>query len=226
MKRIIYFAACFIFLIASFIIGCKDKDELEPTKGYLHLTVLSQANNNPVANAKVILNDNLYGQTDETGKYANDSMSTGNYILTCTAINFLDTSLTITIRGGQITQVNLAMIADTFGKVFGEFQDLILFNQNAVDNPKLKTWDEEQVYDGVTGATIDKFGFHHDVPERKVISDDTILTVSDGYGQYYFKIQSGTYLLTGSCDGYADTSREIKVLPGSSNYVNFFLRKK
>lgn len=207
--------------------GCKDKDEPDTTSGKLLITIKGQQNSNSGIKAYLFLNDSLYGKTDAQGTYENNSIKTGSYTLTCSAINFKDTSLNITIVGAETTKLNFYLLSDTsVGTVYGEFQDLMLFKQKSVNKPQILTWDEHEIYDGVTGATIYKIGYPDPIPPRNVILDDSILAVSDGFGQYWFTIQSGTYPVTGACYGYSDTSRIIKILPGSNNYINFFLRKK
>lgn len=206
------------------LMGCRDKHEPEPA---LQITIKEQQNSNSGIRAYLFLNDSLYGKTDVHGTYENNSIKPGKYTLTCSAINFRDTSLIITIVAGEPTKLHFYLLPDTsVGTVYGEFQDLKLFNQKAANKPKMKTWDEHEIYDGVTGATMYIITRPDPFPPRTVSLDDSIIAVSDGFAQYWFKIQSGTYLITGACNGYTDTTRLIKILPGSKNYINFFLTKK
>lgn len=207
--------------------SCKEKDKPDTTSGQLLITIKEQQNSNSGIRAYLFLNDSLYGKTDVQGTYENNSIKTGSYTLTCSAINFRDTSLNIKIVGGEATKLNFYLLSDTsVGTVYGEFQDLAIFKQKSANKPQMLTWDEHEIYDGVTGATIYKIGYPDPIPPRNVILGDSILAVSDGFGQYWFTIQSGTYPVTGACYGYSDTSGIIKILPGSKNYFNFFLRKK
>jgi hypothetical protein len=66
----------------------------------------------------------------------------------------------------------------------------------------------------------------YEVPERQVFLGDSLLTVSDGFGQYWFELQSGTYWIRGSCEGYKDVSQVVRVLPDSKTYYNFFLPRE
>jgi hypothetical protein len=215
-----------VFILVLVLIGCKDKDNPVLTNANLHITIKSKAGNNPISKAFIFLNDSLYGKTDSKGIYSLDSISPGIYTLTCSVINFRDTTLEINITAGNTTQLNFSLVADTsFGKVFGEFQDVAIFEQKSIDKPVIKTWDELQIYDGVTGATMYKIGYPDPIPPRTVSLGDSIISVSDGFGQYYLKIQCGTYLITGACEGYTSSSKIIKVLKDSKTYANFYLEK-
>lgn len=226
LRRLIFYEIVFIAVLV-FLNSCKDNNETDQTKGTLTIYVSELKNNNSGIKAFIFIEDSLYGKTDEKGKYINNSVKPGNYNLTCSAIDFRDTSLQIKIVGGENTQFNFYLKSDSAkGKVFGEFQDMTLFRQNAINKPAINSWNERQVYDGTTGATMCYKFLQKDVPERRVSTVDSILAVSDGYGQYYFQIQCGTYVITGTCDGYNSVSKTIKVLPDSSIYANFYLEKK
>ena len=217
-----------IFIFASLLICCKDKENPVLTTTSLHISIRSKAGNNPIGKAFIFLNDSLYGKTDSKGIYVLDSISPGSYSLTCSVINFRDTTLEIHITSGNTTQLNFSLVKDTsFGKVFGEFQDVALFEQKAIDKPVIKTWDEKQVYDWTTGATMYKISYPNPfITPRTVSLEDSIISVSDGFGQYYLKIQCGTYLITGACDGYTSSSKIIKVRKDAYTYANFYLEKK
>jgi hypothetical protein len=211
----------------TFSMGCKDKHEPETGAGLIQITINERLNSNSGIRAYLFLNDSLYGKTDVQGNYENNSIKAGKYTLTCSAINFRDTSLRITIFSGVVTKLHFALLPDSsFGTVVGEFQDLQLFNQKLVDKPQMNTWNDSNICDGHTGATMYSIAYPDPFPPRTVKLDDSVIAVSDAFAQYLFTIQSGTYLVTGTCDGYNDTTRIIKVLPGSKNYINFFLRKK
>jgi len=217
-----------VFILVLVLIGCKDKDNPVLTNANLHITIKSKAGNNPISKAFIFMNDSLYGKTDSKGIYTLDSISPGTYTLTCSVINFRDTTLEIHITSGNTTQLNFSLVKDTsFGKVFGEFQDVALFEQKAIDKPVIKTWDEKQVYDWTTGATMYKISYPNPfITPRTVSLEDSIISVSDGFGQYYLKIQCGTYLITGACDGYTSSSKIIKVRKDAYTYANFYLEKK
>jgi hypothetical protein len=215
-----------IFIFASFLICCKDKENPVLTAANLHISIRSKAGNNPIGKAFIFLNDSLYGETDSKGLFALDSISPRSYSLTCSVINFRDTTLQIVIATGKATQLYFSLSADTsYGKVFGEFQDIAIFRQKAVNRPELNTWDEQEVYDGITGATIYKIGYPDPIPARTVSLEDSVITVADAFGQYYMKMQCGTYLITGACEGYKSYSKIIKVLKDTKTYMNFYLEK-
>jgi hypothetical protein len=225
LKAKVYLQAA-VFIIISLSISCKDKNDSVSGFGQIKVYTKSLSGSNPVR-AYIFLNDSLFGKTGENGIYLKDSINPGNYHLICSAINFHDTSLDVVISSGNITELEFRMTVDTtLGQVYGEFQDMTLFRQKAIDKPVMNTWDERMVYDATTGATIFKLGPQTGVPARNVSLDDSIIAVADGFGMYVFKIQSGTYQIKGSREGYADALRVIKVLPGSNNCVNLFLEKQ
>ena len=55
---------------------------------------------------------------------------------------------------------------------------------------------------------------------------DSVLAVADAWGQYVFKIRTGTYSITGSCEGYESVTQTVTVEPNGRHYVNFFLPRK
>jgi hypothetical protein len=87
-------------------------------------------------------------------------------------------------------------------------------------------WDSKTVYDAATGATIQFKTLHVEIPERRVTLGDSLLASADGWGVYYFKIRTGTYSITGSCDGYESVTQVVHVEPNGRQYVNFFLPRK
>jgi len=228
MKRLIFYQV-FIVTTFFFLTGCKDKNDNEKTKTQLTINVKEFNNRNSGIKAYIFLDDSLYGKTDEKGIFVNNSVKSGNYTLTCSAINFRDTTLQIILIGGKKAQFDFNLLPDsTKGKVFGEFQDMTLFREKSIVKPEITTWDEHKVYDATTGATIcyKSLPDNLPIPERSVSIEDSLITVSDGFGQYYFQIQCGTYVITGACDGYTSVSRVIKVLPDSKVYANFYLERK
>jgi hypothetical protein len=209
-----------------FVIKCDD-DKQEQGKCQLTVVVSEWNNTNKGIQAFIFLDDSLYGKTNENGMYVIDGVFSGNHTLTCSAIDFRDTTLQINIIGGQNVRFDFYLSSDTtVGKVFGEFEDMVLFKQSTEAKPDIKTWDEKKVYDASTGATMCYKVMKVDLSERRIVLDDSLFTIADGFGQYYFTIQSGTYKITGTCEGYVNSSKIIRVLPDSKNYINFYMVRK
>ena len=216
-----------ILVILTIMLGCKDKQVLESGTGKFQVTVKEKQYENIGIEAFLFLEDSLCGKTNVQGIFESNLLNSGKYVLTCSAINFRDTTLNIKIVAGETTKINLNLLPDnSTGIVDGEFQDFELFKQKAIAKPQINTWDESKIFEGVTGATMYRIEIPDPIPPRTVRLGDSILAVTDGFAQYRFIIQSGTYLIKGSCEGYYDSSRVIKVLPNTRNFVNFFLRKK
>jgi hypothetical protein len=81
------------------------------------------------------------------------------------------------------------------------------------------------LFDGVSGATIQTMTFGLDLPASEIYIGDSLFSVTDGFGQYWFDIQSGTYPLRISSIGYKDTMLIVKVDPDSRIFSNFILAK-
>ena len=214
------------FVILSFFIKCDNTTEPKQTKGIVKGTVKNVLGGNALGihSAYIFINDSLVAKTDESGKYLIASIEEASYFLTCSALDFRDTTMQVNVIGGKTVTRDFFLTPDsTTGKVFGEFQDLVLFNDSLQTNPSLKFWDARDIFDGVTGATLQSKTLLYEVPDRTVLLDDSILAVSDGFGQFWFEMQCGTYCLKGCCEGYQEATQVIKVLPNTRNYVNFFL---
>ena len=112
------------------------------------------------------------------------------------------------------------------GTVLGEFQDETLWNQRLQEDSTLAEWSEKQICDAATGATLQSKTLGYLVSDRVVSSQDSTLTTSDAWGQYGIIIDSGTYSLTGSCEGYESITHVVNVLPDSIIYVNFILPRQ
>lgn len=218
MRKLLLIYFIFILVFNS----CKDDDTVNK-KIVVKVNVKSLSDKKGI-NAYIFLNDSLYGTTDSSGSFSLSSLNPGNYALVCSAINYRDTSVQVTI-GNDPVNIDFYLAKDSsVGKVYGEFQDMFIYEQKLIENPEISTWDEKQKFDAVTGATF--YSKPDTLPARYVIMNNDTLAVSDGFGQYWFKIQCGTYYITGMCNGYSNSSGIIKVLPGSKVYRNFYMQKK
>ncbi len=109
------------------------------------------------------------------------------------------------------------------GTFLNQRKDGTLFEDSLKTNPSMAEWGAKTVYDAATGATIQYKTFEHAVPERRVALGDSVLAEADAWGQYVFKIRTGTYRITGSCEGYESVTRTVTVEPDGRHYMNFFL---
>lgn len=177
--------------------------------------------------AYLIAQGRLLTKTNTQGEYTFTLFTKESSLtLLCSALNYRDTTAEITIHGDQPIQLDFVLTSDsTLGKVYGEFQDYGLFTQAIEADPSLKNWGAKEIFDAATGATMQFKTFGYPIPPQEVYLEDRLLATSDAWGQFYFRLQCGTYPLRGRCEGYQDTTQIVKILPDSPNYVIFFLSK-
>lgn len=225
--RYIYFLS--VIIATSFVLiltACKNSSEPSETTGSIQGTVRSAGpeNNTTIFPAYIFMEDSLLAITDSQGNYHIAGMISGTWSLTCSALGYRDSVKAVTVRTDKITAVDFYLSSDTIKvKLYGEFQDLLIFNNATQAKPEMEDWDPEQIYMGVTGATMHPMGMQRDLPERRVYLGDSLMTICDAWGQYWFEIQRGTYPFRGTCDGYKDDTRTIKLSTVNKNYLNFFL---
>jgi ribosomal protein L21E len=160
--------------------------------------------------AYVISGDSLLAATDTRGKFNFNLNFEGSVSLTCSAVNYHDTTMQIQAKAGRTVAADFTMKRDNAtGRVYGEFQDNLLLADAVKADPSIKDWNPKQVFDGTTGATIQAKWFGHEVPERRVFLGDSLVAVADGFGQFWFKVQCGTYPIKGTCEGYVDAARVV-----------------
>jgi len=115
---------------------------------------------------------------------------------------------------------------DSKGRIYGELHDKMLYDEQLKANPSMAAWDGKELFDGVSGATIQTMTFGFDLPASEIFIGDSLFALTDGFGQYWFDIQAGTYPLRICCTGYQDTMQIIKVEPDNSVFANFILLKE
>jgi hypothetical protein len=217
-------------LLAVFLwIACKNSTEPQTSTGGIRGTVRSSsaADASVIRSASITSEDSLLATSDASGAYAVSSLSEGTYRLTCSASGYRDSTMQVLVEGGKTAVLDFYLAPDlTTGWVFGEFQDRALYEDSLKTNPSMADWNAKTVYDAATGATIQFKTFDHEVAERRVTLGDSMLAAADAWGQYVFKIRTGTYRFTGSCEGYESVTRTIIVEPNGRHYVNFFLPRK
>ena len=228
IKNIILMLILQIFFV-SFFIKCDNVTEPKEIRGTITGTVkkILSGDGSIIHPAYIFLEDSLIATTSESGEYTISSIEQGSYFLICSSLGYSDTTTLVQVVGGKTITHDFYLTPDSStGRIYGEFQDATLFNQNIQTNPALVDWDAKQIFNDITGATIQAKTLQYDVPDRKVFLGDSLLAISDGWGQYWFQIQCGTYPIRGCCEGYYDTTQVIKILADTRSYVNFFLYRK
>ena len=177
--------------------------------------------------AFLILGDELLTITDESGTYEITSLDPGIYTLVCSAIDYGDKTIQVELEAGNVVS-NDFLLSPYYskGSVYGELHDQTLYNERLIDNPSMADWNGKELFDGVSGATIQTMTFGFDLPASEIYIGDSLFSVTDGFGQYWFDIQSGTYPLRVSSIGYKDSVKIVKVDPDTSFFANFILLKE
>ena len=154
----------------------------------------------------------------------NIQLTKGEHEILFSAIAYKDKTILLDFEEDISLEIVLDKSTET-GKIYGEFQDSLLFQQNILENSELANWNEQEVLDGVTGATIleDNYtGFEH----AELFLGDSLLGYGDVYGQYWVQLQSGTYPITVKSAGYKSKTKIIKVLTETKVYSNFYMVKE
>jgi len=119
-----------------------------------------------------------------------------------------------------------AASASTSAKVYGEFEDLALFDAARAKIPAMKNWNEKNVCDDSSGATIQVKSLGAGTGRGEVYLDGKKVADADGFGQFWFALPPGTYTIGGKCAGYRDVSAGITVAAGEVMYRNFYMMKQ
>jgi hypothetical protein len=115
--------------------------------------------------------------------------------------------------------------AGKLGLVYGEFEDAGLFRRELGKRPEMASWTAKEIFDGLSGATIQYKTYNRKVAERFVLVDGEIAAQADGFGQFWIELPPGAYTLTGTCKGFKDAEATIDIRPGTKHYLNFFLKR-
>jgi hypothetical protein len=177
--------------------------------------------------------DSLMAVTDKAGHYNIASIESGTHVFICSALGYSDTTVQVTVgRDDSVHDFQLTP-DQSKGRVYGEFQDQFLWDLVLSDDPDKGGWNSKEVRDGMTGATLCAKilqVYPEDLPDRMVFIGDSLLAYDDGWGQFWFEIQCGTYPLTGVCEGYRSDTRTVKIVPytppeSEKSYVIFFMNR-
>jgi hypothetical protein len=226
MKK--YILLLLVIGISFAYLSCDNTTEPKETLGAITGSVqdISQ-NDSPIHPAYLFWNDSLLTTTDESGEFTIAELEEGSYQIVCSALNFLDTTEQVSVKAGKTTHHKFYLTPSLVsGRVFGEFEDMTLYNEIlAADTSKLG-WSDLEVYQSGTGATLQSKTLGYEVPDRKVWLGDSLLAKADNWGQYSFKLQCGTYPITATCEGYNNIDTVITVIPDERIYLNFFMHRQ
>jgi len=224
---------CMIFCLALFF-ACdggkviRSEDPEETSLGILAGTVMNANQpSKPVSPAFVIEAKNWLSVTDDSGAFQADSLNTGNLWITFSAINYRDTTMEVLIEEGKTTRLTVLLTPDTEkSRLYGEVQDMTLFEEAIQNEPEIANWDDKEMFDGVTGATLQKKWLHYDIPTIFIYLEDSLVTGCDAFAQFWCELQCGTYPLTSVCEGYRSVTEIVTVKPDQKNYSNFFMDRE
>lgn len=225
MRKNINCTLYLILLAALSICSSCEKEDSDET--VLLGTIKSKLDDQAIFPAFLILGDELLATSDESGDYKITSLAPGEYTLVCSSINFDDESIVIEIEEGKITSNDFLMSpGNSLGSVYGELHDQGLYDEQLMADPSMAAWTNQELYDGVSGATIQTMTFGYDLPSAEIYIGDSLLALTDGFGQYWVDLQAGTYPLRVSMPGYRDSTQIMRVEPDSDNYSNFILSQQ
>lgn len=226
MNRYFLKTTAVLLLLAAVVLSCKKSTEPEVTTGSVQGIVksLAQEGSTVIPSASVFENGTLLARSNDSGKYTVTDMEAGSHNLTCSALNYRDTTVQVLIEKGKTVVQDFYLKPQTAtGRITGEFQDLHLLDILKTTDPSLADWGPQEVYDGVTGATLQAKTLGRDVPDRTVSISDSIWAYTDGWAQFRIILPAGTHVLTGSCEGYRSVTQTVTVEPDARHYVNFLL---
>ncbi len=174
----------------------------------------------------LILGDELLA-TSNDGSFEIDSLEAGSYSILCSSLGFRDTLIQIEVSEGVVTVCDIFLTEDySRGWVYGELHDSEQYHGRLSLDPSMEDWTGKELFDGVSGATIQTMTFGYDLPPAEIYIEDSLLTLTDGFGQYWIDIQSGTYPIRVSMPGWDEDTKVIRVEPDSTAFCNFILAQQ
>jgi hypothetical protein len=223
--RLIPAAAVFL------VLACQHATEPGKSRVTLSGTVYPAQPGSPaIQSAYLFMGDSLMAVTDETGHYHIASIESGSHDFICSALGYSDATVEVTV-GRENTLHDFYLTPDeSTGRVYAEFQDQTLWLDALADHPELDTWNDRELFEGTTGATLQTKWLQIELPDRILFLGDSLLAYSDGFGQCWAKLQCGTYPLTGVCEGYRSVTRTVHIVPyappeSEKSYVIFFMNR-
>ena len=213
-----------VFIVAMLILNSCEKEN--QSGNLVRGRVKNMVDDEMIHPAFLILGDELLTITDVNGTYEITSLGPGIHSLVCSAFNYGDKIMQVQVEEGNVIFNDFLLSPDdSKGRIYGELHDQTLFDEQLIVNPSMDDWNEKELFDGVSGATIQTMTFGLDLPASEIYIGDSLFSVTDGFGQYWFDIQSGTYPLMISSIEYKDTMKIVKVDPDSRIFSNFILVK-
>lgn len=207
-----------------FCMQCSTSTEPKATTGAVKGVVKAISPEAAVYPAYLFIGDSLYATTDPSGNYTIPALPEGDILLICSASAYHDAAESALIVAGQTITHDFFLTPDSStGRVYGEFHDTALFARSLETQPEMITWDAKEIFEGVTGATIQSKTLRRQAPERQIFCGDSLLAVSDDFGQFWLEMPSGACELKGVCEGYGEVTKIVRVLPDARVYINFFL---
>lgn len=208
-----------ILLIVA-IISCEDTEIPEKSNGVFSGNIASNSGE-PIYPTYIFEGDSLLSILNANKQFSIE-LDNGEHEIIFSAIGYSDKVTSISINGDLSTEIKFEENQES-GRIYGEFQDLILFQQKISEDSDLANWTEKQVLDGVTGATILEDNASTNFQQAQLFIGDSLISYADVYGQYWIEIQCGTYPITGKSEGFTDETKAIKVIPDSRVYFNYYL---
>lgn len=218
-RNYISFLSCILTLLLFY--SC---DKESQTETILEGTVRNMQDDQPIYSAFLILDNELLATTNESGSYEINSLDPGIYSVVYSAINYGDKTMQLELKEGHVLSNDVVLSPDhSEGRVYGELHDQTLYDEELLVNPSMEDWNGKELYEGVSGATIQTVTFGNDLAASEIFIGDSLMELTDGFGQYWFDVQCGTYPLRVSSIDYRDTMQIIKVEADSRIYANFIL---
>ena len=204
----------FILLVLAAFISCEDPTSSENVRGIFKGEIKSSITGMPIYPVYIFEGDSLLSIVDQNNHYSIE-LDNREHEIIFSAIGYLDAVVSVSINGNTSKEIELTENSET-GRIYGEFQDLFLLQQKKSENNDLENWTEKQILDGVTGATIQEDNSNIDFHQAQLFISDSLMKYADVYGQYWIKIQCGSYPLTGRSEGFFSETTQLV------NYIIYF----
>ncbi|RPI01971.1 MAG: carboxypeptidase regulatory-like domain-containing protein [Calditrichaeota bacterium] len=210
--------------VGTVILNCHNSTEPGEAIGTVQGRIKS-INDRTINTAFILLNDSLL-TTATDGSYSVTSLKRGKYSLICSAPSFCDTAAIVQINGGQTTHHDFTLRKQTqSARLYGEFQDGFLWRQAMQQEPAKETWSEKQLFEGVTGATLQSMTLEYQLPQRSITLGDSTIAIADDFGQFWVSLPCGTFPFFAHCEGYVDAAAILRIQPDQRNYAIFVLER-